>query len=177
MNPKHDHHAAEAICGELRAWRIRARLRQGAIAKCLGVAQSQVSRWESGQELPRPHNVEAIRRLVRGPEIDPLLALKHFVVHSSQHLLLLDDRLDIVARSLPFQASPNPLDRFGWVLDPERNPAFGPVRRRYRELLSDPVGVVGLTTSLPFLHEGTRWVANIGQTIHSIAGVRYASAN
>ena len=94
------------------------------------------------------------------------------MLHSSQHLLLFDDQLDILARSLPFQASPNPLDRFGWVLDPERNPAFAPVQRRYRELLRDPDGVVGLAITLPFRHEGARWVASIGKTIHSIAGVR-----
>ena len=167
-----DHDRAEEICGELRAWRIRSRLRQDAIAKCLGVAQSQVSRWESGRDLPRPHNVEAIRRLIRGPEVDPLLALRHFVVHSSQHLLLFDDQLDILARSLPFQVTPNPLDHFGWVLDPERNPAFAPVRRRYQELLSDPAGVVGLSVTLPFQNQGTRWVASVAKTIHSIAGVR-----
>ena len=169
---KQEHDMAEEICSELRAWRIRSRLRQDAIAKCLGVAQSQVSRWESGRDLPRPHNVQAIRRLIRGPELDPLLALRHFVLHSSQHLLLFDDQLDIVARSLPFQASPNPLEQFGWVLDPDRNPAFGPVRRRFRELLGDPGGVVGLAITLPFLNEGSRWVAHIGKTIHSIAGIR-----
>lgn len=169
---KQDHHMAEEICGELRAWRIRGRLRQDAIAKCLGVAQSQVSRWESGRDLPRPHNIDAIRRLIRGPEVDPLLALRHFVVRSSQHLLLFDDQLAILARSQPFQASPNQLDCFGWVLDPERNPPFAPVQRRYRELLSDPGGVVGLTITLPFLNEGVRWVASISKTIHSIAGVR-----
>jgi len=172
MMLKHDHDRTGEICDELRTWRIRSRLRQDAIAKCLGVAQSQVSRWESGRELPRPHNVEAIRRLIRGPEADPLLALKHFVVHSSQHLLLFDDQRDILARSLPFQVTPNPLDRFGWVLDPERNPSFAPVHRRYRELLGDPGGVIGLAIVLPFHHEGARWVASIGKTIHSIAGIR-----
>ena len=170
LNP--DHAIAEEICSALRAWRIRARLRQDAIAKCLGVAQSQVSRWESGRDLPRPHNIEAIRRLISGPEIDPLLALRHFVVHSSQHLLLLDDQHEILARSLPFRASPNPLDHFGWVLDSERNPAFGPVQRRYRELLRGPDGVVGLAITLPFSHGGATWVARVGSTIHSIAGTR-----
>src|SRR4051794_38179404 len=114
----HDHTMEAELCSALRAWRIRSRLRQDAIAKCLGVAQSQISRWESGRDLPRPHNVEAIRRLIWGPEADPLLALRHFVTHSTQHLLLLDASQDILARSLPYQASPNPLDRFGWVLDP-----------------------------------------------------------
>ncbi len=172
MMLKHDHSMDGKICDELRAWRIRTRLRQDAIAKCLGVAQSQISRWESGRELPRPHNMDAIRRLIRGSEVDPLLALRHFVLNSNQHLLLVDDQLAILARSLPFRASPNPLDRFGWVLDAERNPAFAPVQRRYRELLSGPGGVIGIAVTLPFRHDGTRWVASIGQTIHSIAGIR-----
>lgn len=162
----------EDICAALRSWRIRARLRQDAIAKCLGVAQSQVSRWESGRDLPRPHNVEAIRRLIRGPEINPLLALRHFVLNSNQHLLLLDENNDIVARSQPFQVSPNPLDHFGWVLDADRNPAFAPAQRRYRELLQDPGGVIGMTITLPFEHDGARWLASIAHTIHSIAGER-----
>jgi transcriptional regulator with XRE-family HTH domain len=169
---KPDNDIAENMCSALRAWRIRARLRQDAIAKCLGVAQSQISRWESGRDLPRPHNIEAIRRLISGPEIDPLLALRHFVLHSNQHLLLLDDSDEILARSRPFCASPNLLDRFGWVLDPERNPAFGPVRRRYRELLQGSAGVIGMSITLPFVCEGAAWVARLGTTIHSIAGTR-----
>jgi transcriptional regulator with XRE-family HTH domain len=167
-----DHDIGEDICGALRAWRIRSRLRQDAIAKCLGVAQSQVSRWESGRDLPRPHNVEAIKRLIRGPEVDPLVALRHFVVHSGQHLLLIDDQMEIIARSRPFQTSPNQLDQFGWVFDPEKNPQYAPVKRRCRELLRDPAGVVGLSITVPFLTAGVRWVASIGMTIHSIAGVR-----
>lgn len=169
---KQDHDMAEAICGELRAWRMRGRLRQDAIARCLGVAQSQVSRWESGRDLPRPHNVDAIRRLICGAEVDPLLALRHFVLHSTQHLLLYDDQLEILARSQPFQTSPNPLDRFGWVLDPEQNPAFAPLRRRCRDLLDAPGGVVGLAIALPFQNGGEGWVASISKTIHSIAGIR-----
>jgi len=172
MTLKPEHTLAEEICAALRAWRIRSRLRQDAIAKCLGVAQSQISRWESGRDLPRPHNVEAIRRLIRGPEADPLLALKHFVLHSSQHLLLLDDHFDIVARSLPFQGPASSLEHFGWVIDAQRNPAFAPARRRYHDLLADPGSVVGMTITLPFRHQGTDWVAHIGNTIHSIAGTR-----
>lgn len=169
---KAEHALAEDICSALRAWRIRARLRQDAIAKCLGVAQSQISRWESGRDLPRPHNIEAIRRLISGPEVNPLLALRHFVMHSNQHLLLLDDKDEILARSVPFSASPNPLDRFGWVLDPERNAAFAPVQRRYRELLHGPAGVIGMAITLPFISDGATWVAKLGSTIHSIAGTR-----
>ncbi|MET3898546.1 transcriptional regulator with XRE-family HTH domain [Devosia sp. UYZn731] len=171
-----DHAMETELCSALRAWRIRSRLRQDAIAKCLGVAQSQISRWESGRDLPRPHNIEAIRRLVWGPEADPLLALRHFVTNSTQHLLLLDDQQNILARSIPYQASPNPLDRFGWVLDPVRNPAFAPAHRRYLELLQSPGGVIGMSITLPFEHEGEAWSAVLGNTIHSIAGVRVCLA-
>ena len=171
-----DQATAGDICSTLRAWRIRSRLGQDAIAKCLGVAQSQISRWESGQDLPRPHNIEAIRRLIWGPDADPLLALRHFVTNSTQHLLLFDASQDILARSIPFQASPNPLDRFGWVLDPVRNPAFAPVQRRYRELLQNPAGVIGMSITLPFEHEGEAWAAILGNTIHSIAGIRVSLA-
>lgn len=171
-----DHTMESEICSALRAWRIRSRLRQDAIAKCLGVAQSQISRWESGRDLPRPHNIEAIRRLIWGPEADPLLALRHFVTNSTQHLLLFDASQAILARSIPYQASPNPLDRFGWVLDPLRNPAFGPARRRYLELLQSPGGVIGMSITLPFEHDGEAWSALLGNTIHSIAGVRVCLA-
>lgn len=166
----------EDLCDALRAWRIAARLRQEAVANCLGVAQSQVSRWESGRDRPRAHNVEAIRRLIWGPEADPFTALRHFVVNSSQHLLLLDARHRIVAKARPFQASPNALDRFGWVLDPAQNRAFGPAHRRYQEVMAHPNGIVGMSIVLPFLHEGTRWVATLGQTIHSAAGLRLCLA-
>lgn len=167
---------AEEACAALRAWRIRSRLRQDAIAKCLGVAQSQISRWESGRDLPRPHNVEAIRRLIRGSDVDPLVALKHFVTRSTQHLLLFDDQQNIVARSLPYLASPNPLDEFGWVLDSTRNPAFAPAHRRYQQVMADPAGVVGLSIALPFVHDDSFWLATINHTIHSIAGARLCLA-
>ena len=166
----------EDLCDALRAWRIAARLRQDAVARCLGVAQSQVSRWESGRDRPRPHNVEAIRRLIWGPEADPFTALRHFVANSTQNLLLLDAEHNVVAQARPFQTSPNLLDRFGWVLDPNRNPAFRPVHRRYREVMAHPNGVVGMSIMLPFLHEGAHWVAALGQTIHSAAGLRLCLA-
>src|SRR5690606_33894507 len=83
------HQHASDICRALRDWRIHARLGQAEIAECLGVTQSQVSRWESGRDLPRPHNVDAIRRLIWGADADPLQALTHFVEQSSQHLLLI----------------------------------------------------------------------------------------
>jgi len=176
MMSDNDHAITDDLCSALRAWRIRSRLRQDAIAKCLGVAQSQISRWESGRDLPRPQNIEAIRRLIWGPEADPLLALRHFVSNSTQQLLLFDHEQKILARSLPYQASPNLLDRFGWVLDSAQNPAFGPVHERYKDLLQSPGGVIAMAIKLPFVHEGAAWVASLNTTIHSIAGVRVCLA-
>lgn len=164
------------ICIALRNWRVRSRLQQAAVAKCLDVTQSQISRWESGRDVPRPHNIEAIRRLIWGPEADPLQALRLFVENSNQHLLLIDSHHAIIARSLPLQQSPNPLDRFGWVLDPEANPPFAPAWRRFTEILAQPNGVVGLTISLPFQHEGQSWCVNIHKTIYSVAGLRVCLA-
>lgn len=164
------------ICRALRNWRIRARIGQAAIAECLGVTQSQVSRWESGRDLPRPHNVEAIRRLIWGPEADPLLALKHFVEHSSQQLLLIDMHYTVIARSLPLRSPQSPLDRFGWVLDPEKNPAFAPAWRRFIGILEQPGGTVGLTVTLPFAQDGEHWCATLGMIVYSVAGIRVCLA-
>jgi transcriptional regulator with XRE-family HTH domain len=152
------------ICKALRTWRIRSRLQQATIAECLGVTQSQISRWESGRDTPRPHNVEAIRRLVWGAEAEPLQALKHFVQNSTQLLMLIDAENGIIARSEPLRHSPNLMDRFGWVLDPETNPAFAPAWRRFSAILSQPDGVVGMTVTCPLprtastgaLRSGTR---------------------
>lgn len=167
---------AAGICQALRKWRIAARLQQAAIAECLGVTQSQVSRWESGRDLPRPHNVEAIRRLIWGQDGEPIRALRHFVEQSGQHLLLIDARHGIIARSRPLRASPNPLDRFGWVLDPQRNPAFTPAWRRFLAILDQPGGVVGLTLTLPFRQDGEFWSVTLTKTIYSVAGMRVCLA-
>lgn len=164
------------ICEALRLWRIRARLQQSAVAECLGVTQGQVSRWESGRDVPRPHNVEAIRRLVWGPEAEPLQALRHFVENSSQHLLLIDAHHAVVARSAPLRATPNPLDRFGWVLDPVANPAFAPAWRRFLAILEQPEGVVSITITLPFRHDGENWCATVTKTIYTLAGMRICLA-
>lgn len=160
------------ICRALRNWRIRARIGQAAIAECLGVTQSQISRWESGRDLPRPHNVEAIRRLIWGPEADPLLALKHFVEHSSQRLLLIDMHHTIIAKSHAVRT----LDRFFWVLDPEKNPGFAPVWRRFVGILEQPSGAVGVTVTLPFMQDGEHWCATLAMIVYSVAGIRVCLA-
>lgn len=164
------------ICRALRNWRIHARLGQAEIAQCLGVTQSQVSRWESGRDLPRPHNVEAIRRLMWGADGDPLQALRHFVEHSGQHLLLLDKHQTIIARSLALRANPNPFNRFGWVLDPERNAAFAPAWRRFVAILDQPSGSVGVTVTLPFDQDGEHWCLTLSMIVYSVSGIRLCLA-
>lgn len=129
----------------LRQYRLRARLRQQTVAEALGVTQSQVSRWESGRDRPRAENLAAIRRLVMGDRTDPLAGLLHFVTHSEQMLMLFDARHAIIARSRPLRVSPNPLERHGWLLDPERNPEFRPAFQRYTEVLARPEAGVVLT--------------------------------
>lgn len=160
------------LCTALRNWRIRARLQQDAVAKSLGVTQSQVSRWESGRDVPRPHNIEAIRRLIWGPEADPLVALRYFVEESHQNLLLIDATHAIIACSRPLKLSPGPLDRFGWVIDPQKNPAFAPAHARFCELLARPAGVVSLRITIPFVENGRDWCAIITKTIHTVVGTR-----
>lgn len=160
------------LCTALRNWRIRARLQQAEVARSLGVTQSQVSRWESGRDTPRPHNIEAIRRLIWGPEADPLLALRHFVEQSHQNLLLLDAAQLVIACSRPLRQSPGPLDRFGWVTDPRKNPAYAPAHARFSELLARPSGVVSLKITIPFEQDGRAWCAIITKTIHTIAATR-----
>ncbi len=170
------HQQSGDICRALRNWRIHARIGQAAIADCLGVTQSQVSRWESGRDHPRPHNVEAIRRLIWGPDADPLLALKHFVEHSDQNLLLIDMHHTIIARSIALRATPNQLDRFGWVLNPDRNASFAPAWRRFVSILEQPAGAVGVTVTLPFMQDGEHWSATLRMIVYSLAGIRVCLA-
>jgi transcriptional regulator with XRE-family HTH domain len=160
------------LCTALRNWRIQARLQQDAVAQTLGVTQSQVSRWESGRDTPRPHNIEAIRRLIWGPEADPLIALRYFVEQSHQNLLLVDATQAIIARSKPLKLPPGQVDRFSWVLDPIRNPAFAPAYARFCELLARPSGVVSLKITIPVVENGRDFCAVVTNTIHTIAGTR-----
>jgi transcriptional regulator with XRE-family HTH domain len=168
--------ATDDICIALRSWRIRTRLRQDAVARSLGVAQSQVSRWESGRDRPRPHNVEAIRRLIWGVAADPFTALRQFVTQSSPGLVLFDASQRVLARSRPFQVSPNPLDRHGWAIDPGRNPGYAALHRRYCDVMARPGGVVSMTVLVPFQDNGNPWSARIVQTIHATGDMTVALA-
>jgi transcriptional regulator with XRE-family HTH domain len=163
-------HNHQDIGRALRAYRIAQGLRQAALAETLGVAQSQISRWESGRDKPRAESLAALRLLIWGEEADPLTALRHFVSRSEQSLLLIDKDHVILARSRPLSTEPSPLARFGWVVDPAENPGFEPIYARYRSLLAQPQGVVGLEIELPFMDGGSPWLARIHKTIYRVAG-------
>jgi len=53
----------------LRLWRSLRRLKQEAVAGLLGVSQTTVSRWESGQVTPALHEQQALRTLL-GARLD-----------------------------------------------------------------------------------------------------------
>lgn len=166
----------QELCAALRAFRIRARLRQDAVARSLGVAQSQVSRWESGKDVPRPHNIEAIARLVWGTTGGPRQSLVHFVTHSDQTLLLFDDQHRLLAASQSVSAPDGTFARFGWAIDPDRNPAFQPAFNRYREVLADPRATIGLRLTVPFVSEGQAHVALVRKSIYASGAGRFCLA-
>jgi len=152
----------------LRQYRIRARINQADMAEVLGVSQGQISRWESGRDSPRAHNADAIGALLWGRADPQRAALAHFVRNASGLLALFDQAHAIVAASTPFLRPDGPLERFGWALDPDRNPAFGPAFRQYRALLNKPRGVIGLRLTVPFEQEGRAWRAMALKTIYPL---------
>ena len=164
MNQPHE------VCVALRSYRIKARIKQELIARALGVAQSQISRWESGREIPRPHNIEAIRALLWGDTNNPLQSLMFFVRTSELPLVLVDNSGDLLACGLPFQHPGNPLEQFGWVFDEDRNPALAEVHRPYWDALADPRGIVGMELRIPFEHQGRAWQAVSRKTIYAVEG-------
>ncbi|QMV01288.1 helix-turn-helix domain-containing protein [Devosia sp. D6-9] len=164
MNQPHE------ICVALRSYRIKARIRQQVIAQALGVAQSQISRWESGREIPRPHNIEAIRLLLWGDAATPLQSLIYFVRTSALPLVLIDQSRQLLARGLPFQVPGNDLERFGWVFDEATNPELREAHGPYREALADPRGIVGLELRVPFEYQGEPWIGISHKTIYAIDG-------
>jgi len=163
MNDPHE------ICAALRAYRIRGRIRQQLVARALGVAQSQISRWESGRDLPRPHNIEAIKSLIWGTRTQ-LDSLVYFVRRSALPLALFDENLAVLASSQPFQRPDSDLARFNWVFDPARNPDLAAVRAQYRDILADPRGTIGLNLAVPFTHDKAGWQAGLRLTIQVVDG-------
>lgn len=164
MNQPHE------VCVALRSYRIKARIKQEIIARALGVAQSQISRWESGRDIPRPHNVEAIRALLWGSTTTPLQSLVFFVRTSELPLVLIDQSHELLAQGLPFQQPGNDLERFGWVFDEDHNPAIAEARRPFREALANPRGTVGLELQVPFQYDGQPWAGTSRMTIYALDG-------
>lgn len=149
----------------LRDYRIRGRINQVAIARTLGVSQSQVSRWESGRDRPRAYNLDAILALIWG-RADPFLAgLMHYVRGARAPLVLFDADFAIITAS-PFLRGPGaPLTLFGWLFDAQINPIIPGLKKRYAQLArSEPV----LFLEIPFSHEARPWACRGRLTISRI---------
>ncbi len=163
------------LCDELRRYRIRGRIRQHVLAGILGVAQSQISRWESGRDLPRPHNVEAIKALLWGGETDPLAPLVSFVRTSHADLALFDEDLRILALA-PGLGPKSPFASRAWVVDVNRNPALRAARPRFRELLSSPGAAIGLEMTIPFAEAGRMRAIVLRHSFQRLGAMRIALA-
>ena len=155
----------------LRGYRIRTRINQDAIARTLGVSQSQVSRWESGRDRPRPHNLDAIAALLWG-RTDPVLAgLIHYVRGAQAPLVLFDEHLAIVAASPFLRGCGGPLALFGWLFEKDINPALGGMARRFM-LLAKTEPVIAL--EIPFSHEARPWACYGRLTVNRIGPELFA---
>ncbi|WP_297586369.1 helix-turn-helix transcriptional regulator [Roseibium sp.] len=76
----------------LRRWRVLNRIKQEALARDLGVSQSRVSRWESGQMQPSGAHRLAITQLLRvRPETAADRALLDLVTQASSPVHLVCD--------------------------------------------------------------------------------------
>lgn len=155
----------------LRSYRIGARVNQEALARSLGVSQSQVSRWESGRDKPRAHNIEAIRALIWGRGRPQLASLALFVKSASAELALFDHDHRLLAASRSLADPDGPFSRMGWVFDPGANPGFAPIYAQYRRILAKPEGTVGLDIRLPFDVDGESWLGRARKTIAVIDGL------
>lgn len=161
----------------LRQYRIRARINQDAMARTLGVSQSQISRWESGRDRPRAHNIDAIKALIWGRKAREVQALATYVKGAQAPLALFDDDLRIIAASPFLRMRGGPLAMFGWLFDPDINPTLARMAQRFRSLArSEPV--IGL--AIPFSHENRPWachgrltVSVIGADLHAIGEMSF----
>ncbi|WMT87231.1 helix-turn-helix domain-containing protein [Pelagibacterium sp. 26DY04] len=155
----------------LRSFRIKTRINQDAIARTLGVSQSQVSRWESGRDQPRAANLDAIKALIWG-RADPVLAgLIHYVRGAQAPLVLFDAGLEIVAASPFLRERGGPLRLFGWLFDGEINPALAGMARRFAALAkNEPV----IALEIPFSHEARPWACHGRLTVNRIGPDLYA---
>lgn len=155
----------------LRRFRVSTRINQDAIAKTLGVSQSQVSRWESGRDRPRAYNLDAIQALIWGRS-DPVLAgLIHYVRGAQAPLVLFDEGLEIVAASPFLRERGGPLKLFGWLFDKEINPTLAGMAKRFAVLAkAEPV----MTLEIPFSHEARPWACHGRLTVNRVGPELYA---
>lgn len=151
----------------LRSYRVVARVNQAEIAAALGVSQSQISRWESGRDRPKPGNREAIRSLVSGAGSRQRQALIHQVKISRSATILFDNVLHPLAISPLLARRNGDLARFGWLFVPDANPRFPALLGAYRKVLargSDQL--VGIRLDIPFSHEGLPFHCAMDVALH-----------
>lgn len=144
------------IAMALRRYRIAARLNQAEIARSLGVSQSRISRWESGQELPRARTLELLRALIWGRDDPVLEALKHQVRASDLPLVLVDARLDLLATSRFLRLAGGPLSQFGTVFERRFNPEISRLAAAFRAYADN--GAVAARIVLPFAYKEQSWL-------------------
>lgn len=81
-----DRYSRQALAAFLGVARKAAKLTQQAAGEALGVDRSQISRWESGENVPREERVDAIAALYKIDETD----LAHRVLAAGE-----EERLDL----------------------------------------------------------------------------------
>lgn len=161
----------------LRRYRISSRINQDAVARTLGVSQSQISRWESGRDRPRADNADAIEALIWGRTQPELAGLIHYVRGAQAPLVLFDRTLAVVSASRFLRGHGQPLAWFGWLFDPQINPTLVGLARRFERLAqTEPV----LILQIPFSHEARPWachgrlsVNRIGPELYSIGEMSF----
>ena len=80
------------VGASLRRWRVLNRIKQSAMAEEFGVSQTTVSRWESGEIVPRERHARQIERLLSArPTSAADLALRDLVTSSDTAMHLVCD--------------------------------------------------------------------------------------
>ncbi|WP_127145002.1 helix-turn-helix domain-containing protein [Pelagibacterium montanilacus] len=158
----------DRIGDALRTYRIRAGLDQAGIARALGVSQSQVSRWESGRDRPRAANLAAIRALVWGRDEPVLAGLIQTVRLASGPLAVFDARLQPLSASRSLRQAGGAMARFGWVFQPDQNPAVTLLARRLCAGAEASSEVTGARICLPFSFEAKPWAARVRLALYRV---------
>ncbi|GGA41325.1 hypothetical protein GCM10011499_08680 [Pelagibacterium lentulum] len=157
----------EDLGAALRSYRIVARINQAEIAAALGVSQSQISRWESGRDRPKPGNLEAIRSLVSSAGSRQRQALIHQVKISRSATILFDSVLHPLAISPLLARRNSDLARFGWLFVPDANPQFPALLGAYRKAIAHERNqLIGARLDIPFSHEGLPFHCAMDVALH-----------